>query len=249
MQLVKLASLLLAVLPVLSAQPDRLGLPACTASGLELARRSAFVLCYSSALKVPVWTAYELTPAQLHGSAARPSRFRRDPALAGPIAQDRDYRGSGFSRGHMVPAEDVAWSDASIGESFLLSNVAPQRQHMNAGRWRQLENAVRRLAARSDTVLVFTGPVFDSREPEFIGPDHVAVPSHFFKVILAVHRGEFVMYAAIIPNSNDVRQPLARFTVTVDEVERRTGLDFFSGLDDSEEDRLESANLASIGGQ
>jgi endonuclease G len=140
----------------------------------------------------------------------------------------------------MVPAEDLAFSDASIQATFLLSNVAPQRQALNAGRWRQLENAVRAVAAHSDAVYVFTGPVFDSPQTAVIGTSRVAVPTHFYKVILAVEGERKILYAAILPNAEQVAEGLNRFATTVDEVERRTGLDFFSALADSEESALES---------
>jgi endonuclease G len=68
----------------------------------------------------------------------------------------------------------------------------------------------------------------------------VAVPTHFYKVILAVEGDCKIMYAAILPNAERVEDELNRFATTVDEVERRTGLDFFSGLPDSEEGPLES---------
>ena len=239
----KPAVLLLALLPALCAQPDRFSTPACTAPGRELARRASFLLCHSSAFKVPIWTAYELLPQQMDGSARRPSRFRADSLLTGSGASDSDYRGSGLSRGHMVPAEDLAFSDASIQESFLLSNVVPQLQEVNAGPWRRIENAVRRIAASAAAVYVFTGPIFDSADVEFIGAGRVAVPTHFFKVILALGPGPMStkrMYAAIVPNADPLPQHMDEFAVPVEEVERRTGLDFFSGLDDSEERRLES---------
>ena len=233
-QLPKLTFLLLALLPLLAAQPDRFSTPACDSPAQQLTRHSHLLLCYDSSYKAPLWTAYELLPSQLHGSAPRPSHFRSDPSLAGPSARNRDFRHSGFSRGHMVPAKDLAFSDASIRETFLLSNVAPQLQSVNAGRWLQLENSVRRLAARSDAVYVFTGPIFDSPEIRFIGPGQVAVPTHFYKVILAVRGDRKLLHAAIIPNAARVTEPLDRFTVSLDEVERRTGLDFFSSLESSQ---------------
>ncbi len=95
---------LFALLQTLLAQPDRFGLPACSAPDRELAQRTALVLCYSGTLKVPIWTAYELRPENLHGSALRRKSFRRDPFLTGPSSFDSDYRNSGFSRGHMIPA-------------------------------------------------------------------------------------------------------------------------------------------------
>ena len=236
----KLTSFLLALLPLLAAQPARFGLPACAAPNHELADRSFFLLCHNSATKLPVWTVYELLPTHLHGAAPRPGRFRTDSALARPGAHDRDYRHSGFSRGHLVPAADLAWSPVAIHASFLLSNTAPQPQAVNAGSWRRLENAVRRLAARADAVYVATGTLVASSPPTFIGPGRVAVPTHLYKAILVVRGDQKVAYAAIVPNIDQGRRQLDSFTVSVDEVERVTGLDFFSGLEDSEEHRIES---------
>jgi endonuclease G, mitochondrial len=234
------ASLLLLLPALLFGQPDRFALPGCTGPEQELADRTFFVLCHDSLRKVPVWTGYEMTRERLRGAAVRPGRFRPDTALSGPIAIDADYRGSGFSRGHLVPAEDLAWSEASIRSTFLLSNAVPQRQSVNAGKWRQLENFVRSIAAGADLVYVFSGPIFADRETEYIGGGRVAVPTHLYKVVLALADGRKSMYAAIVPNAATGDEPLGSFTTTVREVERRTGLDFFSALEDEEERRLES---------
>jgi endonuclease G len=240
-QTLRSSVLLLAALSILFAQPDRFATPACDSPSQELARRSVFLLCYDASLKVPVWTAYALLPSQLGGSAPRPTHFRRDVTLTVPGANDADYRASGYSRGHMVPAEDLAFSQDSIQATFLLSNVVPQRQSLNAGRWRQLENAVRRIASASDAVYVVTGPIFDSPQIARIGSSGVAVPSHFYKVVLALEGERKTLYAAILPNVERVKEELNEFATTVDEVERRAGLDFFAGLEDCEERALESA--------
>jgi len=105
---------------------------------------------------------------------------------------------------------------------------------------RQLENLIRSIAATSDSVTVITGTLFESPTPETIGLNQVAVPTHFFKAIL-IHRGpEKTMLAAILPNSTRVTAPLSSFLTTVDEVERRSGYDFFSSLPDDEETTLEA---------
>jgi endonuclease G len=232
---------LLALAPVLLAQHDRFGLPACSGEDRELADRSFFVLCHSSELKVPLWVGHELTPERLTRVASRPVRFRRDAHLSGPAAVDADYRNSGFSRGHMAPAADFAWSDDAVRATFVLSNVVPQKQRVNAGVWAQLERVVRRIAADSDAVYIFTGPLFDSA-PETIGRGRVAVPSHTFKVVLTIRGDQKSMLAAIVPNDDATGGSLHRFLTTVDQVERRTGLDFFADLPDDQERQLESAH-------
>lgn len=168
-------------------------------------------------------------------------------ALSAPGAHDADYRHSGYSRGHMVPAEDMAWSSESVRATFVLSNAAPQRQDVNAGPWRRLEHAVRMAAARADATYVFTGPVFAGATTDHIGEGHVAVPSHFFKVVLTVVGNRKTMYAAIVPNDEPGGETLAQFATTVDEVERVTGLDFFHALDGREQRCLEAErNLYSV---
>jgi endonuclease G len=239
--LITTAALLLAILPALHAEPLAFGLPACSGPGREFADRAYFLLCHDSLLKVPAWVGYELTPARLVRVASRPSRFRPDLDLAGPSASDDDYRHSGYTRGHMAPAADFAFSEQAIRRTFLLSNVIPQPRRVNCGRWAHLEAAVRRIAAQSDSVVVFTGSIFESQQTEFIGSGKVAVPSHVFKVVLARKGDRKTMFAVIIPNSEAATAPLYLYTTTVDEVERRTRLDFFAALDDAEERRLESS--------
>jgi endonuclease G len=238
-----IAYLVFLALP-LPAQNGRFGYPACSGADQELAGGSFFRLCHSGAAKVPLWVGYELKPAHLQRLAVRPKHFRRDSALVHAGASDSDYRGSGFTRGHMAPAADFAWSEEAIRATFVLSNAVPQRRNPNTGRWAQLEARVRALAAVSDAVHVFSGPVFDSPVPEVIGAGRVAVPSHTYKVILAIEGSRKTMYAAILPNQSVVSGPLQSYAVTVREVERRTGLDFFSGLEDTEERLLESMLLA-----
>lgn len=232
--------LLITLLPILAAQPDRFGQPTCEAPHMELARRTGFVLCHDSFRKVASWTLYELTPQQLEADVPpRPSHFRPDNALALPGATDADYRNSGFHRGHLVPARDLANSR----ETFLLSNAAPQNPSLNTGRWRQLEATVRALAATSEAVYIVTGTLSATTEPAVIGPNRVAIPTHFFKAILAVRGGSKRMFAVLLPNTSNTRLPLAHFAVSVDEIELSTGLDLFSSLNDEEEAQLESTAM------
>ena len=234
-----LSALLLALASALAGKSPA-GAPDCTGAGREFADREYFALCHSSTHRAPLWAGYELKAEPLERVARRPSHFRADRRLSGPAAANADYQQSGYSRGHLAPAADFAWSQAAMRATFLLSNAVPQHASVNRGRWAQLEAAVRRLALGSDVLYVFTGPLF-STDPERIGLGGVAVPTHMFKVVLAVHGGRRSMYAATVPNANHVTESLDVFATTVDEVERRAGFDFFSSLDDAEESELEAA--------
>jgi endonuclease G len=224
---------------LLAAANPPFGAPACSGPDLEPAGRVYFFLCHDSARRVPLWVGYTLSPGQLDGAAPRPRRFHADYDLTGPAATDRDYRGSGYSRGHLAPSADFAFSPDAVYSTFLLSNAVPQKQSVNASSWLKVENAIRTLARNADRLYVFTGTLFEG-EPVSIGPGRVAVPSHTFKAVLVIAGNRKSMVAFIVPNHDLAKGPVDAFQVTVDEVEKRSGLDFFAELDDIEETRLES---------
>jgi endonuclease G len=215
-------AILLFLPALLAAQPDRFPLPACNGPDQELVTKTAFILCHGAAVKVPIWTAYELKPEQ-QNNTPRPKSFRQDLNLTKEGATNADYKSSGYSRGHLVPAEDIA----EPADTFLLSNTVPQDQSMNAGIWRQLENKVRKLAASADAVYVLTGTIFDGTQVESIGVGKVAVPTHLYKIILVVRGESKAIFAALIPNQQDTHEPLSSFTVPLTVLESRTGLIFF----------------------
>jgi endonuclease G len=226
-----IVALLLALLAASAQTPY--GSPACPG---EPAHRVFFFLCHSPTYKVPLWVAHIIE--QRDAAAPRPSRFRPDRDLASPSAADRDYRSSGFHRGHLAPAADFS-SPEAVRATFLLSNAVPQAPSVNTGVWRRLENAVRLAARTADRVHVFTGVLFEG-EPRTIGAGQVAVPSHTYKVVLVIEGDATAAFTAIIPNQENLRGSLEQFAVTVDEIEQRTGLDFFTELEDALENRLEA---------
>ncbi len=217
------ALLLLAGIQILTAQPNRFGLPACDAPTQHLITRTAFTLCLSGEHKTPLWTAYELTPAMLHHSSTPRQSFRHDPALA---ATNADYRNSGYHRSHLVPAADVAYNPEALRDSYLLSNAVPQLPELNLSAWRKIENDIRKLAARSDALYIITGALFDCPGLTHIGPNQVAVPCATYKAVLAIQGDQKIAFATVLTN-----QPGAtRETTTIREIESRAALHFFSAL-------------------
>src|SRR5882724_4995354 len=87
-----------------------------------------FIICEDVPHRLPLWVGYHLASSDLHGSAKRKNNFHADTRLAaGARAEKADYAGSGYDQGHMAPAADFKRSDAAMSETFLLSNMAPQR--------------------------------------------------------------------------------------------------------------------------
>jgi endonuclease G len=220
----------------------KFGQPACRGQLLD---KSFFVVCHSASNKIPIWVGYVLTKEDVEQNIApRKDSFRPDPELAaGERSELRDYKASGFARGHMAPANDFKRSVEAMRTTFLLSNMCPQKQGLNGGQWARLEGAAHALAGSHGVVWIFTGPAFASGAPtRTIGPDEVAVPTHFFKVLLCVHAdGSKEMFAYVMPNLDKPEGNFRAFNNTVSFVQELTGLDFFAALPDEEEQGLESS--------
>lgn len=206
-----------------------------------IAVREGYVVGYNSATRCPDWVVERLTRAKLEGpKTKRSDDFRADMQIP-TSAQLDDYRRSGWSRGHMVPAADCKWSASAMSQTFLLTNMCPQDQRNNAGAWNRVEGKVRTFARGEGSLYVITGPIYDPAKPaRTIGASKVRIPDGFFKVVLD-ETPPRKMIAFWSPNEDTKARP-AQLVVTVDAVEKATGFDFFADMPKAEQDRLESVS-------
>ena len=205
---------------------------------------SAYEVMYNPEYKIPRWVRYELLASETDGVWSRKGlKFTPDPSVSFPQAEDYDYRGSGWSRGHMAPAADFKWSSTAMIESFYFTNCCPQNLELNSGQWSTLEKKVRDWANRFGSLIVYTGPIVLENTYGTIGYNKVVVPDAFFKAILAGEQSiAFVMYNH---NNNENMQKCA---MSVDDLELLSGIDFFAELDDNLENQVEAAyNLRNWG--
>ena len=196
----------------------------------------AFDLHFNGNRGIANCAAYELVVNELNGTSERSGEFMPDPGVKG-CPTLADYAGSGMDRGHLVPAADLKWNEEAMRQSFLLTNVCPMHKALNEGGWTKLEEKVREWTARDSALLVFTGPVVSEGDTT-LASGRVTVPSAYYKVIMAPSVRPKRAIAFIYPNGHSGGR-LQQYAVTVDEVERRTGLDFFPTLSDDEQQRLE----------
>ena len=216
-----------------------LEIPALTPSD-EIIRHEGYVISYNSRNRIPNWVAYELTAEEVRGDEERGERmFSMDPDYRKKQAMREDYRDSGWTKGHMAPAADFRWDADAMDETFYLTNVCPQNKLLNANDWEYLERQVRHWADRYGRVWVVTGPVVGENRYGTIGDNDVVVPDSFFKTVLACKNGKYRAIAFLMDNDSQ-RYYLSDCSMSVDELEDYTGLDFFPALDDSVEEEVES---------
>ena len=205
----------------------------------QMLRRAGYTASYNKATKLPNWVAWHLTADRTTGPAKRSGvDFQADMDVPAPRAEDSDYYGSGYDRGHMCPAADNKYSEKAMEESFLFTNMCPQNGNLNRGDWNEMEQACRRWAKEYGGVYVVCGPILYKGKHKTIGKNKVVVPEAFFKVVLRT--GENPKAIGFIYKNAEGNRPKGDYVNTVDEVERITGIDFFPELPDDVENKVEA---------
>ena len=224
-------------------QCDDVEIPA-PIDGEQILRRTAYTVSYNPATRCPNWVAWKLTADHADGDVKRTSRFYEDQEVPAPRATPADYKGSGWSRGHMCPAGDNKWDAQAMRESFLFTNICPQNHGLNKYEWNDLEMLCRDWARQYGAIDIVCGPIFSTTgDQKTIGRNKVWVPEAFFKVILC--RQGTPKAIGFIYRNEGVKQTQEEALRSVDEIETLTGIDFFPALSDTLERRIEAvADLA-----
>lgn len=195
--------------------------------------KRTYVVSYNKETMMPNWVAWQLTGEHTDGPYGRLSNFYEEEEVPSPRATLEDYRGSGWSRGHMCPAGDNKWDERAMYDSFSLVNVCPQNASLNSGLWNSIEISCRKWAKMYGSLYIVCGPIFfKSQEHERIGPNQIPVPEAFFKVILCIDSSAPKGIGFICRNT-DGNKKKDFYVNSIRQVERVTGYQFFPNLSDS----------------
>jgi endonuclease G len=183
----------------------------------------SFAVMHSGKRHTPIYVAERLNSAVLQQAKSnqRTNKFYADARLPrAERAELDDYRGSGFDRGHMAPAGDMA-GDVAMAQSFSLANMVPQYSVNNRKAWAGIEKATRKYVMRAPgNVYVITGPVFDGTPPT-IGTNRVWVPQHLFKLVYDPSNGR--SWVNWLDNTDQAKPGKP---ISYEELVRRTGIEF-----------------------
>ena len=198
------------------------------------------------------YTCYQMFDNNWDGSASRKDNFIEDPDLPSATrSKQSDYSSSGFSRGHLCPSADRTLTQTQNDQTFYFSNMQPQYQNHNGGQWSTYEAKVRTWAAQFDTLYVVKAATIDnitlnnstqSGVFNFTCNDRLPVAKYFYMALMGYKKSTNTYTAVGIwtyhYNSTSERKTAEH--ITIDELERRTGIDFFCNLPDDVEEEMES---------
>lgn len=201
---------------------------------------------------------------QFNGYGGKSDPFQPDPELPTEYRSElKDYSGSGYNRGHICASEDRIYSKTVNGQTFYLSNMHPQIYEFNTGVWQNMEDKVRKwrdnTVGAGGTMYICKGGTIDkvtlngkqvdgvmtrisgSSKYDINTTSGIPVPKYFFMAILKVTAsGTHSAMAFWAEHKADNSSNLTPYMITIDELEARTGYDFFCNLPDKLENNVES---------
>lgn len=218
----------------------------------RIIRNEAFMVGYSEWLGNPLWVTYQIQPRpESFEHLPRPSRFQSDwrstrCLLVVACIDHDDYTRSGYDRGHLAPNHVIAtrYGVQAQHETFLMTNISPQRPDLNRRAWQRLEEiAANHFSQHYSPFWVVTGPIF-SDSPEFMpGNKRIAIPDAFYKIFIRPAEDDGAppqVLAFVMPQDVKGDEDLMMFLTEVRDIEAQTGLNFFHRLDDGVETYIET---------
>ena len=200
-----------------------------------------YTFSYNEEAEQPDWIAYTLYPLADSLRVKRKDNFRADPRVVSGSASLKDYKSSGYDRGHLAPSKALSYSKEAMNASFYMSNMSPQLPSFNRGIWKKIEAKVLDWSKQSDSLYVVTGPVLDN-PLDTIGGNKVIVPRAYYKTIIRFYKKSLTGIAFLINNEKSSKKVID-FTTSIDSVERITNLNFYYQLDSLRQHKVESNNI------
>lgn len=204
----------------------------------EIIRHKAFILSYQEDYELASWVLHYLSPDAASGTADRSNTFMEDPLVETGSAVTQDYARSGYDRGHLCPAGDFKQDQELQNETFYMSNMSPQAPDFNRGIWSDLEQRVRHWAETRGGLIVVTGPILKEGLPSIGKRNQIAVPESFYKIVYDPQTNQAIAF--LMPNEGSI-ELVKSFAISIDKVEKLTGINFFAQLPDALEQKIEAS--------
>lgn len=227
-----------------------------------------FSLLWSAAKKHAVWVAFSFDQLTSQDLVDRTNKWEQvDPNLPEDVQVNESmHKNDGFDKGHLCASEDRVYSKEANEQTFYYSNISPQLNDLNAGFWQKLEDQVRRwgrsVPDKYDEVYVTKGGTINDLLINFTGTpvytppqtpktdkngftvNGLACPKYYFMAILAKKGDTYKSIGFLVEHKeglskNPTSSEIQACIVSIDELEKHTGLDFFCNLPDVIEDEVE----------
>lgn len=220
-------------------------------------KERSFSVFYDSDIYHSLWVAYPISKLHTPGGGSREDdwgRYDQNIPKEKQVYLKSSFNGS-YDRGHLCPAATRFHPETTENckELSVPTNMSPQLSGLNQNKWAKIEDQVRIWGEGCDTLYVVTGAVFktvggnESINYTYGKSDsskRVAIPNYYYKALLQyTNRNGAKTYQALalwVPHKSASGAATMDDVITIDELEERTGIDFFHNLQDNIENTVEN---------
>lgn len=209
-------------------------------SDIRVLKRQGYWVGFSPSLGYPVWTAYAVPVKKILEYPPERPPFEKDREVSRSPQPDV-YLRSGYDRGHMAPNYVIAtrYGRSAQKETFLMTNIAPQKPDLNRGPWKDLEKIVADDLSEIGDMLWVIVCAMPDQEKKTLKKGRVVIPEGFAMIISSVHAGKLRTLGLYMPQTATGAKSIRYYFRSVRELEEMSGLNFFGELSEKNQDSLE----------
>ena len=248
------------VLPASGAEQHRLEVPAMELGNDFIAHYDGDVMTYCLEYDRSKWhsrwVAFRFDNKTRAKNVSRKDygtrpQYPADPKLPTEVAIPSDASFNGYDHGHLCASADRLYSRTANDQTFYMTNMSPMISNFNGGYWATLEGLVQSLGRNtsfSDTLYVVKGgTIQDGMFSKRVASSRIVVPKYYYMALLRYRGGTYSAIAFWMEhkdygNNFDNQASFAtmrQHAVSVDELEEKTGINFFHNLPDAVEVQVE----------
>ncbi len=202
----------------------------------QIIHHKGFSLSYNTSYLMPSWVSYKLTKAQINLNDNTKGRYVPDPLISTRSASKKDYKEGGYLMAQFVNYLDVKQIPGAVEETFYLSNIAPMKLAYYNHIWLKTEQMIRLWTTGTDGLYVVCGPILTDSPFPTIGSNNVSVPKRYYKAVYDPANQKAIGF--IFKNGTSSGN-IKSYAVSIDAIEKETGIDLFPSLDDEIENKIE----------
>lgn len=144
-----------------------------------LVKHNYLTIVYDTLHHCPIYSRYILKADSIDKIKTYRTQFHYDYLISYMNQPNmKEYIGSGYDKGHLAPDRDFTYSLPAEQEAMFITNVAPQNPNLNRGVWKQIEEYVRKLSYRFDSLEIITGVIYKGN---MMG--NIPLPEYFYKIV------------------------------------------------------------------
>lgn len=204
----------------------------------QVIERPYYTLRYGAEQKQALWVAYAVNSDSLQLPLTKHQlNLKKDPRVKTGATAPSDFHDADLKALPLASADHFAYSEFALGQLNYTSLFSPVSSNFEKGAWSALNDQIKRWASQNGQVYVVRGPIFDTKAKR-TDKARIAIPNAIYTIVLDIQRPEIKAIGFVLPNGEN-NFPLSNYAVSIDEIERRTGLDFFPTISDELENHLE----------